>query len=456
MRPRFTAVSGVGSGYGPAPLSRLRRPLVALCVLEVVTATAALIVAAVSPAHTRTVEDGSAPSGSGSGPGAPTVSAVQAMLDRHGADVIKRNRKGFLADVDKSAPAARYRAAQAASFDNLAGVPLASWSYHVSAPVTAGSVIAQAAARYRAPTLIVRVDLSYQLRNADPAPSTHDLWLTVVQRSGHVRIAGDADLAGEGGASWHGPWDFGPVVVRRGESSLLLIHPDDVALARVLNETADSAVAAVSAVWGAGWPRRVVLILPDSHDEMRAVVGTVESGDVAAQTVADQDDPSTGLRVVLNPAELPHLSTVGLRIVLRHEITHVATWSMSSDSMPTWLIEGFADYVANLHSGQPVPVAAAELHTEVRAGKLPAGLPTGADFTSGPVPEAQVYEEAWLACRLIASLAGQAGLVRFYRQVARSTQAPQAAIDAALRDVVGLSTTQFTARWRRYLQAELR
>ena len=201
------------------------------------------------------------------------------------------------------------------------------------------------------------------------------------------------------------------------------MHPDDEALARLLNETADSAVAAVSAVWGTGWSRRVVLIVPDSRDEMRAIVGAVESGDVAAQTVADQDDPSTGLRVVLNPAELSHLSTVGLRIVLRHEITHVATWSMSSESMPTWLIEGFADYVANLHSGQPVAVAAAELHTEVRAGKLPAGLPTDADFTSGAVPEAQVYEEAWLACRLIASLAGQNGLVRFYRQVARSAQA---------------------------------
>ena len=57
---------------------------------------------------------------------------------------------------------------------------------------------------------------------------------------------------------------------------------------------------------------------------------------------------------------------------------------------------------------------------------------------------------------LIASLAGQDGLVRFYRQVARSAQVAQVATDAALRDVVGLNAAQFTARWRRYVQAELR
>jgi hypothetical protein len=45
--------------------------------------------------------------------------------------------------------------------------------------------------------------------------------------------------------------------------------------------------------------------------------------------------------------------------------------------------------------------------------------------------------------------------VRFFRQVARSAQAPAAAVDAALRAVVGLSTAEFTERWRRYLRAEL-
>ena len=71
--------------------------------------------------------------------------------------------------------------------------------------------------------------------------------------------------------------------------------------------------------------------------------------------------------------------------------------------MPTWLIEGFADYVGNLGSGQPVPAAArswlprcagagagrAADRGRLRQHATPAGCP-------------QAYEQSWLACRLIA------------------------------------------------------
>jgi hypothetical protein len=119
--------------------------------------------------------------------------------------------------------------------------------------------------------------------------------------------------------------------------------------------------------------------------------------------------------------------------------------------VPTWLVEGFADYVGNLDSRQPVVVAASELRAEVRAGKEPGALPTSADFTDAGARLPQVYEQAWLACRLIATLAGPAGLVRLYHLVA----APGATVDRALRTVVHVSTAQFTARWRQYLRTEL-
>ncbi len=454
MRPRFIAVSGVGSGYGPAPLSRLRRALIVLCAALVVASAVSLGVVATSSSARR----GAPPAPAqrpGSGPGAPSLTAVQVLLDRHAADVLMRNRAAFTADLDTSAAAAPYRATQEAAFDNLAAVPLAAWSYRLSAPVTGGSVLDDAAARYHAPVLIARVTQSYQLQGVDPAPTAHDLWLTFVRRSGHVLIAGDADLAGEGGASWHGPWDFGPVAVRRGASSLVLAHPADADDLATLTAAADEAVRAVTGVIGPGWSQHVVLVLGESQDEMRAFVGGANTGDSAAETVGDESDPNTGLRVVLNPAEITRLTPLGLRIVLRHEITHVATWTLATQAMPTWLIEGFADYVGNLGSRQPVGVTAGELRGEIRNATLPATLPTSQDFSSGEhLP--QIYEEAWFACRLIAALAGQPGLVRFYRLVARSTQPPDRAVAAALRDVVALSTSQFTARWRRYMQAELR
>lgn len=456
--------NGVGSGNGPAPLSRLPRWAVPVACLGLVVAAAlALTVVATSSKrgahHGPSTAPGSGASApAGSGPGAPTIEAVQALLDRHGADVLRRDRRAFLDDLDTGAGASAYRTAQAAMFDNLADVPLAAWTYRVSAPVTAGSALSDAAARYHAPVLIARIAFSYQLRGFDLAPTEHDIWLTFVRRSGQARIVSDSDLVDQGGQSWHGPWDFGPVGAYRGARCLVLAHPAYATRVAGLAAEVDAAVGAVTAVWGPGWARQAVVFVPDSADELRAVLGGPTgsaSTDVAAQTLGDPSNPRAGVRVVLDPTAQTQLSPLGLRIVLRHELSHVAAWTVTTDAMPTWLVEGFADYVGNLNSGQSVPVAAAELRALVRAGRVPAALPTGTDFADAGSALPRVYEQAWLACRLIATLpgtGGSAGLVRLYRLAAP----PGADFDDALRTVVHMSLAQFTARWRQYLQAELR
>ena len=451
--------SGAGSGNGPAPLARLRRLMIpALCVALAAAAAVALVVVSTSSSGDRATSASPSSAGStpvGSGPGAPSVAAVQAMLDRHGADVTRRDRRAFLADIDGSGPAVPYRAAQSAMFDNLADVPLTAWSYQVSVPVTGGSELHDAAARYHAPVLIARIALGYQLRGIDPAPTTHDVWLTFVRRSGKVRIVSDSDLTDQGGQSWHGPWDFGPVSAYRGAACLILAHSTYATRLPELAAAVDAAAHAVTDVWGAGWARQVAVFVPDTQDELQAVLGGPAGPDLAAQALGDSTNPHTGLRVVLDPDGQTRLSAAGLRIVLRHEITHLAAWSVTSDVMPTWLVEGFADYVGNLDSGQPVTVAATELRGLVRAGQVPAALPTTNDFANGGAQLPQIYEQAWLACRLIAALAGTAGLVRVYRAVAASTGTPVGALDSALRTVVHMTSAQFTARWRQYLRAEL-
>jgi hypothetical protein len=99
--------------------------------------------------------------------------------------------------------------------------------------------------------------------------------------------------------------------------------------------------------------------------------------------------------------------------------------------------------------------AACGLPAEVASGKIPAALPANDEFTPGGTRLPQVYEEAWLACRLIAASAGQDALVRLYRHVATSAGSPRDALDAALRRTLGLSSAQFTARWRQYVREEL-
>jgi hypothetical protein len=156
---------------------------------------------------------------------------------------------------------------------------------------------------------------------------------------------------------------------------------------------------------------------------------------------------------VVDPRRLAQLSSVGLRILLQHEVTHLADAAATSESTPTWLVEGFAEYVGNLGSGQPVPFAASELAAQVRRGRLPRALPSAAEFSGAHAVIA--YESAWLACRLIAARIGTAGLVQFYRAVGRAAAAPNAAADSALHRYLHERSRTFVRQWRAYLRNEL-
>jgi hypothetical protein len=66
-----------------------------------------------------------------------------------------------------------------------------------------------------------------------------------------------------------------------------------------------------------------------------------------------------------------------------------------------------------------------------------------------------VYEQAWLACKLIAQRAGVDGLVRFYQEVGRAVLPTEYAVKLALHDVLHETLRAFTAQWRAYLTAQL-
>jgi hypothetical protein len=394
------------------------------------------------------------------GSSAPTLADVRAVLARHGAAVRDHDRAGFLADVSSAAASAAFRRKQEQQFANLVTLPLRTWTYRIESRTDDHAAETAAGRRYAATAIVVRLALRYAFRGVDVIPTTHDLWWTFIRRDGRVVIAGDDDLGDVGGVSWRGPWDFGPLDVVRGAHGIVVGHlADDIALHAIAG-LVDSAVPAVSAVWGSGWARDVAVIVPGSKHEFDVDTGQSASvtSDVAAVVVADGRDARSGhvfgQRLVVNPAEFARLSALGRRITIRHEITHIASADASGSATPRWLVEGLAEYVGNLGSGQPVPVAASELRAQVRRGVLPTALPGDAAFDTGG-SSASAYEQAWLACRLIATRAGARGLVRFYRSVGGSPSVPGTAVAAALRSVLHETTTAFTGQWRAYLEAQL-
>jgi hypothetical protein len=428
-----------------------------LLILLVVLALAATVVVLATRNHAGHASSAVAEAAP---PTSQETAAVMQLLTSHAAALQQRSAAGWSAGLDPSAASANYAARQRAVFSNLADVPLATWRYVLTAPVTDPTVLGPAAARLGGPVVVLHVELQYAFAVVDPAPTSKDLWLTAVQRSAGWLLAADDDAAAVGGMSWRGPWDYGPLLSSTSAHTLVLVHPAHRADAAVFGALVERSVPVVASVWGNAWNEHVAVLIPDTDAEFAEVSGDGgDTHDLAAVAVADSvtvDQTVLGARIVLNPDNLSRLDATGRKLVVQHELTHIASRAVTDDQMPTWLIEGFADYVGNLGSGQSVPTAAAELTTEVRAGRVPTALPTDADFDGTDNRLPQVYAEAWLACRLIASKLGQQGLVKFYKVVSTAARTdPASATSKGLQSLLHLDVAAFTASWRAYLKLEL-
>jgi hypothetical protein len=230
----------------------------------------------------------------------------------------------------------------------------------------------------------------------------------------------------------------------------------------------DAAAARVDLIWGTGWPRTVVVIVPQDQDQLAAALGRPDTAglkQVAAITTgstgAAGNAPGTVDRVVLNPAPFTRLTPLGRRVVLTHELTHVATRATARVSPPLWVEEGFANYVAYRGSGLSRGVIAADVLPFVRAGTAAAHLPTADDFDPARGLIAPAYADAWLAFDLMAADQPRRP-VDFFRAAAGiigSATPPRSAdqtVAAAFRRVLGTDQGGFEARWRAHREALVR
>jgi hypothetical protein len=384
------------------------------------------------------------------------AAAVDALLQRRAAAIRTRDRAAFVATLDRRET--EFVRRQLAMFDALADVPLASWRYDVADDGAVGMEDPHLRG-YATEAWSPRTTLRYALRGFDDAPTAAEQYFTFVDDGGRWLTASDSDFdKTTDRRTARDVWDFGPVAVRHGLHSLVLGHPGHSALLRDVAAQADAAVPRVSAVWGDGWSRRVVVVVPETQRELAAILGDGTALDrIAAVAVAelpgDTGNHPVGNRVIVNPPNFRRLGTNGRRVVVTHEVTHVATRDFSGAGVPTWLVEGFADYVGYLGTGLGPRAICQELAADVRAGRIPRALPRDRDFAGTNPRLAQSYEQAWLATRLVAERAGQSGLVRFYRTV--GTPGTTDPVRGALRSVLGTTPEAFTASWRQYVRQTL-
>ena len=401
-----------------------------------------------------------APSGGSSSSGAarPTpdgaaarTQAVADLLVQRALAVTSGDRGLFLSTVDPDAGG--FLAAQGVLFDRVAALDLAEWSYAVTGDGPGFS--AERAAELPSGSVIVRVRLTYRLAGTQTT-TDREQYLTVVQRGGRWLVSADTDASAAGLDTQRDLWDLGPVRTLRGDSSLVLADARGATRAQLrrLAAEADLAVRDVDDVWTGDWSRTPVVVLPRNQEDMATLIGSDGEGlaQIAAVTTGSfESGLSRGDRIVINPAAWDILGMLGRRVVLTHEMTHVATRATSVTAPPIWLSEGFADYVAYQANPVPTVVVASDVLDDVRDGKAPKRLPRDDDFDAARGDISAAYEGAWLASRLIAERYGEDELVRLYVAL---TDSSGPGWPDELREVLGIGDRTLVRDWKAYLRAK--
>lgn len=281
------------------------------------------------------------------------------------------------------------------------------------------------------------VQLVYRYAGVDRTPARIETGAVFVPTPRGVRIAafGGADTR-------TALWLTGPLSVVRSADSLLVVADADPGRYPTLTTQALRQVRRTLPQWRSP----LVVEVPRDRVQLEAAVQSTpgQYANIAAvTTTADGSLASDApVRVFVNPGAFGKLKTQGAQVVMSHEATHVATGATFT-SMPTWLLEGFADFVALRDAGVPVGLAARQILAKIRKDGLPRSLPTSEQLDPTAAGLGATYEEAWLACRFAGEEYGVGALVRFYRTVSGGTP-----VATAFRTVLGTTQREFVTRWR--------
>jgi len=378
------------------------------------------------------------------------LAAVQRLLSVRAAAVRSGSKKAWMATVDS--PGSPFRGRQGLAFDNLGKLPIGQFAYGTA---RLASALTPTRARQVGPRAwSATVTGTYTLAGFDRAPQSFEATYTFVQRPGGWRIAADSD-----GSTPPQLWDLPGMRVVRGTSGIVIGNAPASRM-REYSTLADSAVRRVSGFWGTDWNSHVVIVTPSTSTQFARLLsrpGGEGLDQVAAitQGAIEPGQRAQGDRVVINPKAFTTLQPMGRRVVITHELTHVAARSSTTSPVPIWLAEGMADYVGYSGLNLPRGRVASELVTLVRAGKGPTELPTDIDFDPAKSEIAPSYSASWLAVSRLVDLYGTARVVSFYRVVASvpgvGKPDPDEVVASTFQRSFGVSEAQFVQGWAGYL-----
>lgn len=271
-----------------------------------------------------------------------TAKDVTTTLARRTAALRTKNEKAFLATFDPAKSS--LVATQRTLFRNLVQLPLVG-------PVYRASSIGGSATTKRS-----YVSLLHQFRGADVEAAELSKVETWIRRNGVVVTTAVSPIAGHS-ATRYAPLDQVPLVVRNG--ALVTVVATDEGDLDTVGEPAEKAAAAVRAVWGTRpGPTRFIVFAGHDGRSLATWFGAKDSPGAAIavampQVAMNHQTKFAGSRVVV---DLSQTTEDVLYPVLRHEFTHAIDIRAQAvprgnavQSFPTWVEEGLAGWVEELH-----------------------------------------------------------------------------------------------------------
>ena len=202
-------------------------------------------------------------------------------------------------DDARAYAATQTRGAKAPLFSRLAVLPVVRWSYATSAPTSSTASL-----------VVVPVTLTFRLKGEN-ADATWLETVTLVRGSSGWRVSSEVSR-GERTALW----DLGTLRVVTGTRSLVIGVDTPTSTLRRYATTADRVVPQVTAVWGKGWSRYAVVVVPRSVTQLgRALGRSAASLDGYAAVTTAEGSPTAGHgvaeRVWVNTPAMAELSALG-------------------------------------------------------------------------------------------------------------------------------------------------
>ncbi|WP_433212080.1 hypothetical protein ACQP00_51800 [Dactylosporangium sp. CS-047395] len=382
------------------------------------------------------------------------VKAIDAVLQRRGDAVRRKDQAAWMADVDGTD--AGFGKKQQQLFENLTRLPFAELEFEraqVSAPKAAAFLPEELFRRFHAAVRVVPVTVRHRIDGVDSKPVATP-WLAVfAYGGGKWRIVADGsgkDLpTGEAGQ----PWDAkGPITVVRSDRVVAVLSANAGGDGgRGLLELAETGLRQVAAVRPGGWDGKVLITavgdrqifdtyFAESQDRVAQVAAIAVPYYSAVAEWTNRPTYAT-TRIVFNPSELS-APKGELQHDLTHEFTHAAMGPVTGPYTPRWVVEGFAEYVA-YRDGRFNPAGIREALGDLALTTFP--------------DDKQFYEEprnyvtGWLACRMIADTYGQDKLIAFYEGFMRMSE-----VDSVARDVLGVGRDRLEQQWRDYVEQQRR